>query len=98
MSGTPIHSPLHSVASSASLQSLDVVDNRALFKPLLHCLGMEYRKAGGYFMHYLETLEDKVYINCLLFWREVQEYKALFVQASFSPCAVEMKAKVSQFL
>lgn len=46
-------------------------------------------------MQYLEEMEDnKLYINCLLFWREVQEYKTLFVQESFSPCAVEMKAKV----
>lgn len=34
-------------------------------------------------------------LHCLLFWREVQEYKALFVGTSFSPCAVEMKAKVT---
>ena len=35
------------------------------------------------------------FLHSLLFWREVQEYKALFVATSFSPCSVEMKAKVS---
>ena len=35
------------------------------------------------------------FLHCLLFWREVQKYKALFVGTSFSPCSVEMKAKVS---
>ena len=45
-------------------------------------------------MRYLEEQENEVYCNCLLFWREVQKYKELFIQQSFSPCAVEMKAKV----
>ena len=67
---------------------------KTAYEPLLRCLAMENRKAGGYFLKYLGTLQDTVYANCLQFWREVQEYKALFVQKSFSPCAVEMKAKV----
>lgn len=46
-------------------------------------------------MHFLEKLENKVYINSLLFWRDVQEYKALFVGKKFSPYSVEMKSKVS---
>ena len=37
----------------------------------------------------------QMFLYCLVFWREVQEYKALFIGASFRPCAVEMKAKVS---
>lgn len=37
----------------------------------------------------------QVFIHCLVFWREVQEYKALFIGASFSPCTVETRAKVS---
>ena len=45
-------------------------------------------------MHYLSEMQNKVYINCLKFWREVQQYKILFVKDAFSPCAVEMKAKV----
>ncbi len=36
----------------------------------------------------------QVYLHCLLFWREAQSYKSLFLRQSFSPCAVEMKAKV----
>jgi len=63
-------------------------------KALFHCLGVENRKAGGYFQHFLGQLQDKVYINSLLFWREVQAYKVLFVGRRFSPCAVEMKSKV----
>lgn len=55
---------------------------------------MENRKAGGYFMQYLEKLERGTHLNCLQFWREVQEYKHLFIQKNFSPCAVELKAKV----
>ncbi len=84
ISGTPLHS------TTLSPRTL----SRDIYEPMLKCLVMEHRKAGGYFMHYLEKLNNSVYINCLLFWREVQEYKSLFVQASFSACAVEKKAKV----
>ena len=31
-----------------------------------------------------------------MFWREVQHYKCLFTKTSFSPCDVEVKAKVSR--
>ena len=72
----------------------DTAEAKVSYESLLHCLAMENRKAGGYFMMYLEKLEEGVYIKCLLFWREVQEYKSLFIQKQFSPCAVEMKAKV----
>ena len=61
---------------------------------LLRCLAMENRKAGGYFMRYLEQLDNSIYINCLQFWREVQEFKYLFIQKHFSPCTVELKSKV----
>ena len=37
----------------------------------------------------------QTFLHCLLFWRDVQEYKALFTAASFIPCAVERKAKVT---
>jgi hypothetical protein len=67
---------------------------RTAYEPLLRCLAMENRKAGGYFLNYLGTLEDTIYIRCLQFWREVQEYKTLFIQEMFSACSVEMKAKV----
>lgn len=89
ISGTPVHTtPNHHHAGASDIGSSD------RYKPLFHCLAVEYRKAGGYFMHFLEKLENKVYINSLLFWREVQEYKALFIRRTFSPCAVEMRSKV----
>ncbi len=47
---------------------------------------------------YNVTVSLQMYLHCLLFWRDVQEYKSLFLRASFSPCAVEMKAKVCQHL
>ena len=40
----------------------------------------------------------QTFLHCLLFWREVQEYKALFTADSFIPCAVERKAKVNFLL
>lgn len=73
-------------------QASDIAN--ANFEVLFNCLAVEYRKAGGYFMNFLEKQESKVYINSLLFWREVQEYKALFVGKTFRPCAVERKSKV----
>ena len=36
----------------------------------------------------------QVPLHCLLFWRDVQDYKAMFVGPSFSPNAVQLKAKV----
>lgn len=87
VSGTPVHSITVNLEAAT-------MEGRVSYEPLLRCLALENRKAGGYFMRHLEKLEDSIYINCLKFWREVQEYKALFVQESFSPCAVEMKAKV----
>lgn len=87
ISGTPVHAD--------SLLPAEVVDGtKPTYEPLLSCLATENRKAGGYFFEYLQELEDVVYVNCLRFWREVQEYKTLFIQETFSPCAVEMKAKV----
>ena len=89
MSGTPVHvHPGHLYT-----QDGEVVGGQ--YEMLFSCLAVEYRKAGGYFMKFLEKLENKVYINSLLFWREVQKYKALFVGKTFSLCAVEMKSKVS---
>ena len=89
VSGTPAHStPLDMHAG--------VPGSKTAYEPLLHCLASENRKAGGYFFQYLSDMQNTVYINCLRFWREVQEYKTLFVRASFSPCAVEMKAKVNE--
>ena len=89
VSGTPTHT------ASFNLRPTSAADaSKTAYEPLLRCLAMEHRKAGGYFMQHLEKLEDPVHINCLQFWREVQEYKALFIQVNFSPCAVEMKAKV----
>ena len=41
-------------------------------------------------------LPVQVNTNCLYFWREVQEYKTLFLKCSFSISAVEMKAKASK--
>ena len=87
VSGTPAHSVSLDLCA-------DSLGGKVNYEPLLRCLALENRKAGGYFMHYLRDKESKVYINCLRFWREVQEYKALFVRVSFSPCSVEMKAKV----
>ena len=37
----------------------------------------------------------QTFLHCLLFWRDVQEYKSLFTADSFIPCAVERKAKVN---
>ncbi len=87
LSGTPTHL---SESPDSLPRSLDV------YKSLFHCLAVENRKAGGYFMKYLKN-QDKVYINALLFWRDMQEYKILFVGKKFSPCLVEMKSKVSRF-
>lgn len=92
---------MHSVTSltpQPGSSSSDPTDAKVSCKSLLHCLAMEHRKAGGYFMKYLEELENGVYINCLQFWRDIQEYKTLFIQKQFSACAVEMKAKVRQLL
>ena len=36
----------------------------------------------------------QVPLHSLLFWREVQDYKALFMAPKFSPAAVQIKAKV----
>lgn len=88
ISGTPVH---HKTFSPFTMGDT----TKPGYEPLLRCLAMENRKAGGYFLDFLGKLEDAVYMNCLRFWREVQEYKSLFIQPSFSPCAVEMKAKVS---
>lgn len=83
VSGTPVH---------PGLEASD--GNKTVYEPMLRCLAMENRKAGGYFLQYLGKLENTAYMNCLRFWREVQEYKTLYIQESFSPCTVEMKAKV----
>ena len=98
MAGTPVQS----VTSLAPIQQPDTSsassETKVSYESLLQCLAMENRKAGGYFMRYLEGLENGVFNNCLQFWREVQQYKALFVQKQFSPCAVELKAKVRLLL
>lgn len=60
---------------------------------LLKCLALEQWKAGGYFQRYLETSGNQLFLNCLFFWRELQLFKKLFYTSSFSPSAVEVKAK-----
>ncbi|XP_064382718.1 regulator of G-protein signaling 22-like isoform X2 [Halichondria panicea] len=91
VSGTPLHTATpthpHTLTTEEQHASLD------LYSPLISCLNTEHRKAGGYFQKHLENNQEKVFLYCLVFWREVQEYKALFIGASFSPCTVEMKAK-----
>lgn len=87
VSGTPAHSTSPETHTA-------VPGSKSVYELLLRCLALENRKAGGYFLQYLADTQNTVYINCLKFWREVQEYKTLFVRVSFSPCAVEMKAKV----
>lgn len=89
VSGTPVHSTGPPPEVHAAIQA-----NKPAYDSLLHCLASENRKAGGYFLQYLMDMKNTVYLNCLRFWREVQEYKTLFVRVSFSPCGVEMKAKV----
>lgn len=86
ISGTPVHADSFGTMADST---------KTVYEPLLSCLAMENRKAGGYFLQYLGKLEDAAYTHCLQFWREVQEYKTLFIQDTFSPCAVEMKAKVA---
>lgn len=94
VSGTPVQS-VTSLETADSGRGSSVDTPKVCYDDLLRCLAMENRKAGGYFLSYLEQLDNSVYINCLQFWREVQEFKYLFIQDHFSPCTVELKSKVT---
>jgi hypothetical protein len=79
VSGTPLLPPTHHTPSPTSC--------------MVECLASEYRNAGGYFEEYLKSLSSQVRLHCLLFWRDVQEFKSLFVSPSFHPPTVQAKAK-----
>ncbi|XP_071807529.1 regulator of G-protein signaling 22-like isoform X2 [Asterias amurensis] len=51
------------------------------------------KKAGGFFMAYLEKLENQTLINCLSCWHELQDYHALFYADAFDAFTVNRKAQ-----
>ncbi|XP_062622308.1 regulator of G-protein signaling 22-like isoform X4 [Saccostrea cucullata] len=61
----------------------------ALLKALYH-----ERQAGGFFQKYIERSGNKMWVNCLNFWTDVQEYHTLFYAEVIDPYIVQKKAKV----
>ncbi|XP_071965530.1 regulator of G-protein signaling 22-like [Antedon mediterranea] len=51
------------------------------------------KKSGGFFMTYLQQLGDKVLINCLHCWHDIQEYHTLFFSDTFSEYVLNRKAQ-----
>ncbi|XP_056017621.1 regulator of G-protein signaling 22-like isoform X5 [Ostrea edulis] len=60
---------------------------------LLNALYHE-RQAGGFFQKYIERSSNKMWVNCLSFWTDVQEYHMLFYAEVIDPYIVQKKAKV----
>ncbi|XP_078317133.1 regulator of G-protein signaling 22-like isoform X10 [Crassostrea virginica] len=61
----------------------------SLLKALYH-----ERQAGGFFQKYIERSGNKMWVNCLNFWTDVQEYHLLFYAEVIDPYIVQKKAKV----
>lgn len=61
----------------------------ALLKALYH-----ERQAGGFFQKYIDRSGNKMWVNCLNFWTDVQEYHLLFYAEVIDPYIVQKKAKV----
>ncbi|XP_063968049.1 regulator of G-protein signaling 22-like [Lytechinus pictus] len=54
------------------------------------------KQTGGFLMKFLEKREDKIAVNCLACWHELQEYHALFYMDVFKPYNLIRKAKEIQ--
>ncbi|KAJ8032832.1 Regulator of G-protein signaling 22 [Holothuria leucospilota] len=80
-----------SAAESTSSQESEFLGGRRM-ESLLDGLYHE-KKAGGFFMKYLENLGNQIFINCLNCWHELQEYHTLFFAEVFSPYALARKAQ-----
>lgn len=59
---------------------------------LLQALHHE-REAGGFFKKFINRSGNKVWINCLNFWTEVQDYHWLFYTEFIDPYILQKKAK-----
>ncbi|XP_033123615.1 regulator of G-protein signaling 22-like [Anneissia japonica] len=86
----PVSRPSSAVSSKASEES-DFLGGRRM-EDLLDGLMFE-KKAGGFFMTYLEQLGNKVLINCLHCWHDIQEYHTLFFSETFSEYVLNRKAQ-----
>ncbi|XP_038056134.1 regulator of G-protein signaling 22-like [Patiria miniata] len=51
------------------------------------------KKAGGFFMAYLEKLDNPTLVNCLSCWHELQDYHALFYADVFDSFHLQRKAQ-----
>ncbi|XP_071836453.1 regulator of G-protein signaling 22-like isoform X2 [Apostichopus japonicus] len=80
-----------SAAESTTSQESEFLGGRRM-ESLLDGLYHE-KKAGGFFMKYLEKIGNEVYINCLSCWHELQEYHTLFYTDAFSTYALARKAQ-----
>ena len=69
------------------------VKERKLNQQLTRCLSIEHRKAGGIFQQYIEKVGNSTWRNCLLCWREIQNFKSGFQTEDFNPFQVEVRAK-----
>ncbi|XP_022090639.1 regulator of G-protein signaling 22-like [Acanthaster planci] len=84
--------------SSASSTSSSVATEESEFlggnrmESLLEGLYHE-KKAGGFFMAYLEKLDNPTLINCLSCWHELQDYHALFYADVFDSFSLHRKAQ-----
>ncbi|XP_031550659.1 regulator of G-protein signaling 22-like [Actinia tenebrosa] len=50
------------------------------------------RQTGGYFQKAIQNMGNKLWIDCLSFWKSLQEYNALFFADSLNPSTLSSKA------
>lgn len=51
------------------------------------------RQTGNYFQVFLQTSGNKTWMNCLAFWKSLQEYNAYFFADSLNPSLLSRKAQ-----
>lgn len=51
------------------------------------------RQTGNYFQVFLQKSGNKTWLNCLAFWKSLQEYNAYFFADSLNPSLLSKKAK-----
>uniref|UniRef100_A0A3P9Q965 RGS domain-containing protein n=1 Tax=Poecilia reticulata TaxID=8081 RepID=A0A3P9Q965_POERE len=65
-------------------------------KPMMTSLFFEFR-TGLYFTHYCEQSGNKLWVNAVYFWTDLQHYHELFHQERMDPYSVQREAQVLYF-
>ncbi|XP_008431118.1 regulator of G-protein signaling 22 isoform X2 [Poecilia reticulata] len=88
-------SPFHHSAMTQMSAKCETPFGRRV-KPMMTSLFFEFR-TGLYFTHYCEQSGNKLWVNAVYFWTDLQHYHELFHQERMDPYSVQREAQVLYF-